>query len=192
MENQFLNFNEVEATAASAYFNPGQYAVTPTDVKLVEVGDQKTKAIAVKFEHEDGRVHEEKFFLQGKNTDSTKKVLGRLQYLHEKLYGMGIKAEFTSYEQAFQYFRDALLKKKHTIKVVIGGKEKDGTIYSAFPFGGFIYDGDEAAFEEKEYAANSPEYKRIVTAEKAAPAPATNAPVINSNMANGTTKLPWQ
>lgn len=191
MENQFLNFNEVEATAASAYFNPGQYTVTPTEVKLVEVGDQKTKAIAVKFEHEDGRVHEEKFFLQGKDRDKTRTVLGRLQYLHEKLYGMGIKAEFTSYEQATQYFHDALLKKKHKINVVIGGKEKDGTIYSAFPFGGFIYDG-EKAFEEKEYEASSPEYKRIVSVEKGAPAPSTNAPVINSNMANGTTKLPWQ
>jgi hypothetical protein len=191
MDNQFLNFNEVEAVSASNYFNPGQYIVSPTEVKLVEVGDQKTKALAVKFEHEDGRIHEEKFFLQGKNTDTTKKVLGRLQYLHEKLYGMGIKAEFTSYEQASQYFHDALLKKKHKINVVIGGKEKDGTIYSAFPFGGFIYEGNDV-FEEKEYPAASPEYKRVVSAEKAAPAPTTNGPVINSQMTNGTTKLPWQ
>lgn len=51
MENQFLNFNEVEATSASNYFNPGQYIVTPTEVKLVEVGEQKTKALEVAFEH---------------------------------------------------------------------------------------------------------------------------------------------
>jgi hypothetical protein len=193
MSSQFLNFNEVEATSASIYFNPGQYTVTPTEVKLVEVGAEKTKALAVTFVHEDGRVLEEKFFLQGKTTDSTKKMLGRLQYLHEKLYGMGIKAEFTSYEQASQYFHDALLKKKHSINVVIGGKfsQKDGRLYCNFPYGGFIYEGNDP-FEEKEYPQDSIEYKRLVTVEKSNPAPAANTPVIGSPMTNGTTKLPWQ
>ena len=191
MENQFLNFNEVEATSASNYFNPGQYIVTPTEVKLVEVGEQKTKALEVAFEHEDGRVHNEKFFLQGKTSDTTKKMLGRLQYLHQKLYSMDIKAEFSSYEQATQYFHDALLKKKHKINVVIGGREKDGRLYSAFPFGGFIYEGTDV-FEEKEYPNTSTEYKRVVTVEKSNPAPAGNGPVIGSQMTSGTTKLPWQ
>jgi len=185
-----LNFNEVVATSASNYFNPGQYTVTPKDVKLVEIGDQKTKALSVVFEHEDGRTHEEKFFLQGKNAESTKKVLGRLQYMHEKLYGMGIKAQFTSFEQAAQYFHDAFLKKTHKINVVIGGKESGGKVYSAFPFGGFIYEGE--GFEEKEYEPSSPEYKRLLIVEKTAAAPATAGPVINQQMGAGATKLPWQ
>jgi hypothetical protein len=106
---------------------------------------------------------------------------------------MEIKAEFSSYDQLAKYFHDALLKKKHKINLIIGGKQKDNTIYSSLNFRKFIFEGDN--FEEKEYEVDSAEYKRVLQIEKGNgnnPIPTTNSPVINSAMTGGNNKLPWQ
>lgn len=195
----FLNFSEIDVPTAN-YVEPGQYLCTVSSVKLEDSKNkqgQSKKVLKISFKTKDDKEYTENFYLQAETPDKTKKALGRLQYLHEAVFGSKISESFTSYDEMEAYFKARFTgtKAPKVMLLVSGEMQEDGKVYSRLGFADFIFTGKPSDFEEKVFQAGTPEYNKAVTKKKTTAAGVaamnSNIPVLNPAL-GATAAMPWE
>lgn len=196
-----INMGDVEVPSVN-YIEPGMYSVTVKEVKFeVKVGKKQgatpKPVMTIVFMNGEGKEYSENFYLAGDTPDKSKTMLGRIQYLHEAVFGEKVTETFTTYEQIKAYYETKLTSRKcPEIRLIVGGEEQeDGKVYSRLGFTDFIFKGEKAEFVEGPFPKDSEAYKKAVTKKKTTTAgklvQTSAAPVLNPSVA-GTGKAPWE
>lgn len=195
-----LNLNFADVTVPTGNFlEPGQYRTTVSKVELEDATTKATgvtkKVLKVTFKTKDEKEFTETFYLVGDTADKTRKALGRLQYLHQALFGQTISENFSSYEDMADYFKAKLMKKGVEVLLLVGGdQQEDEKVYSRLGFTGFIFAGNPKDFVEIVYEKGTAEYNRVVSKKKTTAAGAavmgTGIPVLNP-AAGAQAAMPW-
>jgi hypothetical protein len=197
-----INMADIDVPSVN-YLEPGMYEVAVKEVKyeIKQARDTKKSpkpAMVVVFTTRDGKELTETFYLAGEDASKSKTMLGRLQYLHEAIFGGKITESFTGYDQIKDYFDAKLMSKKcPPIYLLVNGEEQeDGKVYSRLGFVDFIFKGEKAQFVEGPYVKDSEAYKKAVTKKKTTKAgqlvSATSAPVLNGAVGGAVAKAPWE
>lgn len=195
MSQETLDFSNVDSVSGG-YLSPGVYRVKPTAVELREA-KEVGKNSSLKFTFEavtegyEGYSVDTNFFL-------TQKALPRLQYLHEKYFGIKLENKSISFKDLATYFSKKMLPKPKSFLLVVGGSEsaKDGKIYADIPYADFII--DEAAHpdvEEGPYEEGSAAYNKVIRKQKALGATSSSAAVMSNAGAGAAAedwKAPWE
>lgn len=149
-----FNFSSTESAKGLSYITPGVYPLKPTKVELGKFPNKGTSYLGVTFENEEGQSLTEKFVL-------TEKAIGRLQYLHESMFGKKLDKDFDSEAAVEKYFRKALTGREIVKNFIVGGEiAQDGNVYAVLGYTNFI--DVEEELEVGEFEEGSAEYKKYV------------------------------
>jgi len=172
-----LDFSGVKA-AESNYLKPGQYLMRITDVKLDKSSRKGTPFLQLTFETKEGKKLNHDFYLSDKS-----KTLERFQYVFEGFTGAPLSQAFSSYEEAAQIVKAALVKSPFKPVQVSARQIPDGRVFNDLAYVGFMLPKKD--FIEKEYEIGSAEYKSILKIE------APSQEVANTNNAILPTTEMW-
>jgi hypothetical protein len=182
-----FDFSKVESPEGK-YLRPGMYRLSVIDAQFEHPSD-KNPRLNVTLANKDGEVVKERFIL-------TPKAFGRLQYLHEQLFGKKLEKAFSSESQIAEYFKKALLGKKVEKTFLVGGEiSNDGKIYARLPYSGFILEQED--IEEGPFEPGSARYKEVVKESTLRPnsaAAATDSAILpesSLHTAGETEAMPW-
>lgn len=152
MSTNMFDFGKVDS-ADGKYLKPGMYRLKVTNAEF-EHPEGKNPRLNVTFSNKSGEVVKERFIL-------TPKAFGRLQYLHEQLFGKRLEKTFQSERQIAEYFAKALTGKPIEKTYVVGGEiSTDGKVYARLPYSGFILEQDDV--EEGAFEPGSARYREVV------------------------------
>lgn len=191
MSQETLDFSGVEPVEGGGYLSPGYYHVKPTGVELVEAKEAgKSSSIKVEFtainDPYEGQMVKAQFFLSAK-------ALPRLQYLHERYFGVKLENKAITFKQLEEYFSKKMLAKPKTIFLSVSGREgTDGKIYGDLPFADFIIDeGIHPEIEEGAFEEGSALYNKSIRKQKNVATMSNSAVLSNGNAQTGW-KAPWE
>lgn len=172
MSNEAINFGAVPVATSSTFLVPGVYSLTPTEARLERGG--KSPYLEITFTGKEGSM-KDKFYL-------SPKALERIQYLHNSLYGKPLEKPFTTYEEVAAYFDRAFKGKTVTTRVLVGGEESNGRVYTRLGYSGFIIGDDETTYKKDKDGPFSPEDPLYgINVRKSAATPATNTDTVHMN-----------
>lgn len=166
-----FNFSTVEVptnTERKEYLNPGMYHLKLQDVELFETtpkdpNKEPTKGMSLTFVCKSDNpdfneaICNARFFL-------TPKTMGRVQYLHNGIFGQPITQNFNTADEIVTYFQRAAVDAPY-VKMITGGKIYNNKVYSDLPYMGFFPDENQE-FVERAFEVNSKEFQSVMTSDK--------------------------